>query len=226
MMLFNVIKNILRRKAPQQLMPVLEGSATTPRVLNVGGGSKQIPIPSWYRGWEHLLLDIDPSTGADVVLDARQLTALPGGQFDAVYCSHNLEHYYQHDVAKVLGGFLHVLKPDGFAEIHVPDMQQVMQYCVANDGDIHGILYESPAGPITVHDVVYGWGKQIASSGVDFYAHKTGFTPQSLRQVLLTSGFVDVQINVSETGFELRAWAFKQAPTLTQTAMLKLVSPA
>jgi hypothetical protein len=30
------------------------------RVLNVGGNSKLIPIPSHYAGWEHLLPDIDP----------------------------------------------------------------------------------------------------------------------------------------------------------------------
>src|SRR6266446_7887238 len=47
--------------------------------------------------------------------------ALAASQFDAVYCSHNLEHYYRHDGATVLRGFLHVLKPDGFAEIKVPD---------------------------------------------------------------------------------------------------------
>lgn len=221
-MLFNVIKNILRRKAPQQLAPVPEGSAT-PRVLNVGGGSKQIPIPSWYRGWEHLLLDIDPSTGADVVLDARQLATLPRGRFDAIYCSHNLEHYYRHDVAKVLAGFSHVLKSDGFVEIHVPDMQQVMQYCVAKDCDIHGILYESPGGPITVHDVVYGWGKQIASSGADFYAHKTGFTPSSLREVLLCAGFAEVWVNPPANDFAIAALAFKQTPSTSQRALLKLM---
>ena len=30
------------------------------RVLNVGGGSKDIPIPSHYANWRHDLLDIDP----------------------------------------------------------------------------------------------------------------------------------------------------------------------
>ena len=220
MMLFNVIRNILRPKEPQQLVAVPAESAT-PRVLNVGGGSKQIPIPTWYRGWEHLLLDIDPLTGADIVLDARQLDTLPGALFDSVYCSHNLEHYYRHDVAKVLAGFSHVLKSDGFAEIHVPDMQQVMQHCVANGNDIHSVLYESAAGPITVHDVMYGWGKQIASSGVDFYAHKTGFTPSSLRAVLLEAGFAEVRINPPAKDFAIAALAFKQVPSASQRALLK-----
>ncbi|MFZ4478325.1 MAG: class I SAM-dependent methyltransferase [Rhodoferax sp.] len=217
----NVIKNILGRNDHQQSAPELVDGAT-PRVLNVGGGSKEIPISPWYRDWSHLLLDIDPLTGADVVLDARDLTTLPDGLFDAIYCSHNLEHYYQHDVTKVLAGFLHVLKPDGFAEIHVPDMQQVMQHFVANGADMHGVLYESAGGPISVHDVMYGWGKQIAASGVDFYAHKTGFTPNSLREVLLAAGFAEVWINASPTEFSIGALAFKQTPTAAQREMLNL----
>ena len=220
-MLFSVIRNILRRKEPQHMVAVSEVTATL-RVLNVGGGSKDTPISAWYKDWSHLLLDIDPLTGADVVMDARQLTTLPGGQFDAIYCCHNLEHYYQHDVGKVLAGFMHVLQPDGFAEIHVPDMQVVMQHFVDNGADIHGVLYECAGGPITVHDVMYGWGKRLAASGVDFYAHKTGFTPKSLREVLLEAGFSDVWIQASAAQFAIGALAFKQAPTPTQRALLNV----
>lgn len=221
MILLNVIKNVLRRKEPPPAV-LAPGDGATRRVLNVGGGSREIAIPQWYQNWTHLLLDIDPLTGADVVLDARQLGTLPGSLFDAVYCSHNLEHYYQHDVSKVLAGFLHVLNPDGFAEIHVPDMQQVMRHFVENGGDIHGILYQSPAGPISVHDVMYGWGKQIAASGVDFYAHKTGFTPNSLREALLAAGFAEVWLNASNTEFAIGAVAFKQTPTAAQRQLLNL----
>lgn len=221
MILLNVIKNVLRRKEPPPAV-LAPGDGATRRVLNVGGGSREIAIPQWYQNWTHLLLDIDPLTGADVVLDARQLGTLPGSLFDAVYCSHNLEHYYQHDVSKVLAGFLHVLSPDGFAEIHVPDMQQVMRHFVENGGDIHGILYQSPAGPISVHDVMYGWGQQIAASGVDFYAHKTGFTPNSLREALLAAGFAEVWLNASNTEFAIGAVAFKQAPTAAQRQLLNL----
>jgi len=103
---------------------MIQDSPTTPRsVLNVGGNSKEIPIPPHYNGWNHLLLDIDPKGKPDVVCDARELTTLAANRYDAIYCSHNLEHYHQHELPKVLGGFLHLLKDDGFAEIHVPDMQ-------------------------------------------------------------------------------------------------------
>jgi predicted SAM-dependent methyltransferase len=100
------------------------------KVLNVGGNSKEIPLPPQYAGFEQLLLDIDPTGSPDIVCDARNLTTLENGLFDAVYCSHNLEHYYRHDVPKVLGGFLHVLKEGGFAHIVVPDINEVMRITI------------------------------------------------------------------------------------------------
>jgi len=158
------------------------------RVLNVGGNSRMIPIPPHYAGWEHLLLDIDPRGNPDVVCDARELTSLAAAQFDAVYCSHNLEHYYKHDGQRVLRGFLHVLRDDGFAEIRVPDLDALMQHVVRKKMDIEDVLYTSPDGPITPRDVLYGHGVEIERSGQDFYAHKTGFTEKSLFRAIWRDG--------------------------------------
>jgi hypothetical protein len=180
------------------------------RVLNVGGNSKDIPLPENYRGWENVLLDIDPRGKPDVVCDARALTTMPGAAYDAVYCSHNLEHYYRHDVPKVLAGFRHVLKDAGFAHIRVPDIGEVMRQVVQKSMDIDDVLYQSPAGPITVRDVFYGYGVEIERSGNDFFAHKTGFTQKSLVRMLESCGF---PIVFSMTGnLEVVALAFKQKP--------------
>ena len=103
---------------------------TQPKVLNVGGNSKAIALPPIFDGYEHLLLDIDPTGKPDLLCDARELTSTPAAQYDAVYCSHNLEHYFRHDVPRVLAGFIHVLKPQGFAFIRVPDIQEVMRIAV------------------------------------------------------------------------------------------------
>jgi hypothetical protein len=180
------------------------------RLLNVGGNSKDIPLPENYRGWENVLLDIDPRGKPDVLCDARALTTLPGAAYDAVYCSHNLEHYYRHDVPKVLAGFRHVLKEHGFAHIRVPDMGEVMQQVVQKALDIDDVLYVSPAGPITVRDVFYGYGVEIERSGNEFFAHKTGFTQKSLVRMLESCGF---PIVFSMTGnLEVMALAFTQKP--------------
>ena len=64
--------------------------STVKRVLNVGGNSREIPLPPIYAGWEQILLDIDPAGRPDIVGDARNLESLPAASCDAVYCSHNL----------------------------------------------------------------------------------------------------------------------------------------
>jgi SAM-dependent methyltransferase len=190
--------------------PDAREGAEVKRVLNVGGNSKAIPLPPQYAGFEHLLLDIDPKGSPDIVCDARRLTTLAAGQFDAVYCSHNLEHYYRHEVPRVLAGFLHVLKDGGFAHIRVPDLQEVMQVTLERGLDIDDVLYESPAGPIMVVDVLYGWGVEIERSGQPFFAHKTGFTQKSLSKALAKAGFSRIYGGVGS--FEINAEAFKGAP--------------
>jgi SAM-dependent methyltransferase len=180
------------------------------RLLNVGGNDKSIRLPPHFAGFEHVLLDIDPRGAPDIVCDARNLTTLETGQFDSVYCSHNLEHYYRHDVRKVLTGFLHVLKDGGFVHIRVPDMLQVMRAVIDKGLDIDDVLYESAMGPIMVLDVVYGHHAEIERSGQDFYAHKTGFTQKSLLNALQLAGFGKIFLSTGD--LEVNALAFKGQP--------------
>jgi SAM-dependent methyltransferase len=193
-----------------------------PKVLNVGGNNRAIPIPPYYAGFEHLLLDIDPRGEPDILCDARELAVREApGQFDAIYCSHNLEHFHEFDVPKVLKGFHHVLKPEGFAEIRVPDMGALMQRIVAENLDMDAEVYTSPAGPIRVIDIIYGYQKEIEITGQEFYAHRTGFTPRSLTRVLRTHGFDLVVLRKGRT-LEIVALAFKQPPTPEQRMLLGL----
>jgi len=190
------------------------------KVLNVGGNNRNIKLPPIYNGWANVLLDIDPRGKPDVVCDARELMKLPAAEYDAVYCSHNLEHYFRHDVTKVLAGFLHVMKDDAFAHIRVPDIGELMQVVAEKKLDIDDILYKSPAGPISVRDVIYGFGKEIERSGSDFYAHKTGFTQKALTAVLKKAGFTHVYLASGK--LEIVALAFKSAPTEFAAKLLKL----
>jgi SAM-dependent methyltransferase len=180
------------------------------RLLNVGGGDKAIPLPPQYAEFEHCLLDIDPKGSPDILCDARELSMLEAGQFDGVYCSHNLEHYFHHDVPKVLAGFMHVLKDGGFAQILVPDLLEVMRTTIDQGMDVNDVLYQAPSGPITVLDVLYGYDAEIERSGQDFYAHKTGFTRKSLLDALREAGFSKTYSRVDN--FEIDALAFKGIP--------------
>ena len=182
-------------------------------VLDVGGGHRDFALPAHYAGWRRLMLDIDPKAEPDVLIDARRLATLPGGQFDAVYCSHNLEHYHEHEVARVLAGFAHVLKaPAGFVEIRVPDVHALAVEIATHGRELDDTLYSSPAGPIRLIDVLYGYSRMIAESGVDFYAHKTGFTRATLRRALAAAGFTHAYALAPLGVYEIRSVALRDAP--------------
>ena len=216
--MFDALKGLFARP------PQSKGAAA--RVLNVGGGSKSIALPPHFRDWEQILLDIDPRGGADLVCDARQLRErVDADAFDAVYCSHNLEHYYQHDVDRVLRGFLHVLKPQGFAEIRVPDIDELIKVMAKNGVELEQEIYKSAAGPISAHDMIYGYGREIEESGEDFYAHKTGFGRNSLLRALRRSGFGEIYFAPPLSVLELHAFAFKTGANAAQRAALGLGDP-
>jgi hypothetical protein len=216
-MLMTLLKDIF---SSPQAAPGKEEDSEVRSVLNVGGGSKTTAIPEYFTGWRHDLLDIDARGAPDIVCDARQLNTLAAGIYDAVYCSHNLEHYYRHDGLKVLRGFLHVLNDTGFAEIRVPDIAKVIAALHQQQLELDDVLYVSPAGPISAHDVVYGLQTEIEESGQDFYAHKTGFTPKSLSKMLLQAGFHKV-IVATDPFLAVHALAFKAEPTKEQSELLR-----
>ncbi|MBI2959862.1 MAG: hypothetical protein HYY28_06085 [Betaproteobacteria bacterium] len=218
--MFEQIRRLVSSRASEESAasdaPAVAGQAA-PSVLNVGGGLKSIAIPPRYAGWNQVLLDIKAAPGVDLVCDARRLGELPGERFDAVYCSHNLEHYYHHEVPRVLAGFGHVLKESGFCEIRVPDMQAVFEHASAAGEDLEATLYEAEAGPVSTLDVIYGFGEQIRRSGEPYYAHKTGFTALTLERALRQAGFAEVFV-LRQPRFELRALALKRASTQPRRA--------
>lgn len=190
------------------------------KVLNVGGNTRDIPLPPQYADFEQVLLDIDPRGSPDIVCDARLLTTLDPGQFDAIYCSHNLEHYHRHEVSQVLTGFLHVMKGDGFVHVIVPDIGEVMRVAMERGLDIDDTLYEAPAGPIRVSDVLYGYSAEIERSGQDFFGHKTGFTRKSLEKALWRAGFSRVYL--ASGNLEVSALAFRSLPGTFARALFGL----
>ena len=191
-------------------------------VLNVGGGTKATVIPDHYNGWEHHLLDVDPRRKPDILLDARNLESLAPQQYDAVYCSHTLEHFHHHEIPVILKGFNHVLQRDGFAEIRVPDLMAVCRHMVQRGMDIGDVLYTAPAGPITIRDVFFGYGKEIRTTGQDFYAHKTGFSHRALEALLLRSGMQEIRFARPNAAFEIHVLAFRQPITDEQKVLLRL----
>lgn len=191
------------------------------RVLNVGGGSKDIALPAHYSGWDHVLLDIDKRPGVDIVLDTRKLVDPPienmtvwttgsmlgDSMYDAVYCSHNIEHYECWDIPTVLAGFKRVLKPGGLVELHCPNFEEV--FCRIQDGaGLDDVAYEAAVGPIRYRDIVFGYEKEIEESGNPYYQHRTAITSAYLKKVLIDAGFTAIKI--TEDGLALAATAMKE----------------
>lgn len=173
------------------------------RLLNVGGGPTRV-VPDCYSAYKQDLLDIDPSVNPDICADARELKSIEPNQYQAVYCSHNLEHYTKKDAKKVLAGFMHVLEPCGTVEIHVPNITELMRDMLSRNLDIEDVWYRAGNNPITYHDVLYGWSREVDRGNL-FYSHKCGFTALSLYAILEESGFKNISIQIQGSNLMARA---------------------
>ena len=177
--------------------------------LHVGCGHKN---KSRCRGfnndnWKEIRFDIDKSVNPDIVGTLIDMKLVQTGSVDAVYSSYNIDHIYPHEVPIALREFYRVLKEDGIVVITCPDLQSVCEI-IAQDKLLEP-LYESPIGPISPIDVLYGSRKQVAG-GNEYMAKKGGFTYSALNGSLYEAGFkVRVGGRRPET-WELWIVAFKQ----------------
>lgn len=138
------------------------------RVLHVGCGKQS--VHEMFDGWEEVRMDIDPDCNPDIVASLTDMGDI--GEFDAIYGSHVLEHFYPHDGVKVLSECHRVLKDGGYCIMIVPNLKHIRP--------TREVVYESPAGPITGLDMFYG--KESFVDGNEYMAHKTGFVPETLKE--------------------------------------------
>ncbi len=180
------------------------------RVLNAGAGPRRRnSLHPCFAGaeWSEVRIDLDAKVDPDVVgsvCDMRDHFA--DATFDAIWCSHNLEHLYWHEVEIALSEFHRVLKEDGFAVITCPDLQAVAEMLL--ERGLHAKAYDAPAGPIHVHDIIFGHGASIAS-GNSHMAHRTGFTQESLGRLALQAGFHESRVG---RGDAIDLWAILPMP--------------
>lgn len=193
-----------------------------PIIVNAGcGASGAERLPGLFASWRHVRVDVDPAARPDIVADITDLAPLGDNFADALWTAHCVEHLYRHDVVKALGEFHRVLKNDGFAVITVPDVQAISRY-IAEDR-ITETIYESPAGPISAHDMLFGHGKSVAEGHLHM-AHKTAFTPSYMIECMQAAGFADIVIR-RRSNFELAAVGAKvawQDPSRIQALMSAL----
>jgi len=155
-------------------------------VLHVGCGCQSLPPYFSPDSWLETRLDIDPVVKPEVICSMTDMQPIKEASFDAIWSSHNLEHLYAHEVLLALREFYRVLKFGGIAYLLLPDIQAVAAEVAT--GNLEGILYQSPAGPISAIDILWGHRKSI-QAGNDYMSHKTGFTAQTLGEKLAAVGF-------------------------------------
>ena len=181
-------------------------------ILHVGSGHRRngSQLPAAFQGveWKEIRFDIDPKNEPDILGSMLDMSAIGASTVDAIYSAHNIEHVYAHEVPVVLSEFLRVLKPDGFAVITCPDLQTVGAL-VAQD-KLTDEVYQSPAGPITPLDILYGHGAAL-SAGHHYMAHKCGFTEKSLIAALQSAGFPSIAGKRRFRGLDLWMLATKSA---------------
>lgn len=182
----------------------------TKKVLHVGCGPQHgealHPMFRDTREWEEVRLDVNAEVAPDIIGDIRSMPNVESGSMDAVWCCHNIEHIYAHEVPLAFAEFLRVLKEKGLLVMQLPDLQRTAEHIAADK--LEEPLYLSPGGPISPLVIVYGHTGSIAA-GNHFMAHKTGFTARSMGMKLLEAGFCNV--NVIRDGFDLHVVAQKDS---------------
>jgi SAM-dependent methyltransferase len=182
------MSNVLAISASKQ-------TARTFRVLHVGCG-----YPATHRlhacfrsgdSWEEIRVDVDPRVKPDIVCSTVDMSAaVADGSVDAVWSSHTIEHLADHEVVPAFSEFRRVIDDTGFLLLRCPDLRAIA-LCLIGHGPEH-VAYESPAGPITPLDMLFGHRRSVAA-GNDYMAHHTGFTDDRIGGLLLETGFAEVR---------------------------------
>ena len=157
--------------------------------------------------WTEIRFDIDESRNPDIVGTLTDMSLVQTESVDAIYSAYNIDHIYPHEVPTALSEFFRVLKDDGMAIIKCPDIQSVCE-AVAK-GKLLEPFYNSPVGPISPIDILFGNRKAVAK-GNEFMAKKGGFIYSVLDRALHQAGFEVRYGGRVKNGRELSIVAFKQ----------------
>jgi SAM-dependent methyltransferase len=177
-----------------------------PVVLNAGSGdSDATSLPPYFTGWRQIRVDVNAAFQPDLEASITDLSAIPDGSIDAVWSAHCLEHLYAHEVPTALAEFRRVLNDTGFACIIVPDLQSIAEW-IASDR-LQETIYDSSAGPVSAHDMLWGFGAAIAR-GETAMAHRCGFTPTVFLERLKAASFGEIALR-RRANLELAAIALR-----------------
>jgi predicted SAM-dependent methyltransferase len=178
-------------------------------LLHVGCASLSITDLKGFNNnhWNEIRLDIDERRNPDIVGTLTDMSLVKTASIDAIYSAYNIDHIYPHEVPIALNEFYRVLNEDGIVIIKCPDIQTVCEL-VAQDKLLE-TFYESPAGPISPIDILFGNRRAVAKGNI-YMAKKCGFTYSVLDGAFHQAGFMARFGGRVKNGRELSLVAFKQ----------------
>lgn len=151
---------------------------TAPLKLNIGCGAKRIE--------GEVGVDAYPTEAADVIAEMTDLPYDPG-TVDQVRLEHVLEHLPYRKVPTALAEMRRVLKPGGRIIVGVPDIEATFRaYLDATDAPV------AVARATRYAALRHVYGSQTAEGQY----HQSGWDSDSLRDLLLHSGFYPVEVRV------------------------------
>lgn len=200
-----------------------EGSRTergrARRVLNAGSGSATGAMHPAFdpSAWKEVRIDIDARNAPDIVGSISDMRGIvEDGSFDAIWCSHCIEHLHDHEVLPALREFRRILTDTGFAIVSCPNLDAIAKLLVSEDIEL--FAYLSPAGPIRLLDMIFGHSPSIASGHLHM-AHKTGFTVDRLGRLAVNAGFAETRVHEGEN-YDLWAALLMRKADATDLASL------
>ena len=154
------------------------------KVLLVGVIEKYMcndPVNFFPKGTQYTTLDADPDVKADVYHDIRwKMPDRLIGQFEAVFCSHVLEHIEWKFAQRAVEQLASTLKPGGQLHLFTPDLEWACKKALEGDENMSviGVLY---GGQTTQWDY-----------------HKCGYTERSLTQLVRMCGMNVVKVEIGK----------------------------
>lgn len=163
---------------------------TDKTVLNVGFGgsamSEQVCTEDLTE-YREISLDIDPKHQPDILADIYDISHIPDKFVDIAYSSHMIEHIHYFKVPTVIKELLRIVKDGGFVRLITPNMQTIADRLTS--GKILDTVYQSPGGPVSAMDMLYGSRYHTHRHSSDFMVHKCGFTKEVVETLAKQHGF-------------------------------------
>ena len=130
----------------------------------------------------------------DYGMDLRFPFKIESNSIDGIFSEHTFEHLSHQEVNNALGECYRILKPEAKIRIIVPDLSILIERYCSNDDEWfqkwHDLVLEDPSR----HYMKKYFTKMFAINfTASYYHHKSCWDFESLKKVLTSNGFVNIE---------------------------------